>query len=194
MKIQSPLLITSLMRFMTDNNADKDEQNSEELELVDEEYLDEKEKKLAKLKRELEACRKEKEEYLSGWQRAKADFINYKKDEERERENFVKFAGLGIFGEMLNVADSLEKAVTLNQDEGIKNTYAQLEGFLKKFGVNKIETAGQVFNPEIHEAVAEEEVLDRGMDNKIIAQSQAGYMIHDRVLRPARVKVGVYKK
>lgn len=178
---------------MTDNDADINEPSPEELELVDEEHLDEKEKKLIKLKRELRACQKEKEEYLSGWQRAKADFINYKKDEEKSREDFARFAGSLILTEVLEIADSLGKAAAQSSDEGIKNIHAQLGGFLKKFGVDKIESLGLIFDPAKHEAVSEEEVSDQAMDNKIIEEAQAGYMMYDRVLRPARVKVGIYK-
>lgn len=178
---------------MTDNDHYKDDPNVEELELADEEHLDEKEKKLIKLKRELKACREGKEEYLSGWQRAKADFINYKKDEEKQKEGFVKFAGSSILKELLDVADSLEKAAAQSPDEGIRNIYAQLDSFFKKFEVSKIATDGLIFDPAKHEAVAEEAVLNQDMDNKIIEEIQAGYMMHDRVLRPARVKVGIYK-
>lgn len=178
---------------MTDNDHNKNDPNAEELELVDEEHFGEKEKKLIKLKRELEACRKEKEEYLSGWQRAKADFINYKKDEEKQKESFVKFVGFGILKELLDVADSLEKAAAQSPDDGIRNIYAQLDSFFKKFEVSKIAADGLIFDPVKHEAVAEEAVPNQDMDNKIIEEMQAGYMMHDRVLRPARVKVGIYK-
>jgi len=166
----------------------------EELELIDEEHLDEKEKKLNKLKRELDSCRKDKEEYLAGWQRAKADYINYKKDEERRAEDFIKFANTGILRELLDVADSIEKAAMLSDNHGIKNIYAQMLGIFEKFGVKKIDSAGQLFDPARHESVAETQAPDRESDNKILEELQAGYTMHDRVLRPARVKVGIYKK
>ncbi|MEK7090642.1 MAG: nucleotide exchange factor GrpE [Patescibacteria group bacterium] len=166
---------------------------NDELEIIEEDGRDEAKTKIDKLKRELDVCHKEKEDYLSGWQRAKADYINYKKDEERRVEEFVKFSGLAIFKEMLGVADSLEKAAMHSGDEGVRNTYTQLTGFLEKFGIKKIDTTNQIFDPAHHEAVIEESVVDAALDNKIIEELQAGYMIHDRVLRPARVKVGVYK-
>ena len=175
-----------------DNNETQVE-DVESVEIIDEEHLDEKEKKLAKLKHELGSCRKDKEEYLSGWQRAKADYINFKKDEEKRAQDFIKFSGLGIFKELIVVADSMEKAALYSTDEGIKNTYAQMTNFLEKFRVKKIETASQTFDPAKHEAVSEEEVSDNELDNKVIEELQPGYMMHDRVLRPARVKVGIYK-
>ena len=174
---------------MTNEIAD----NNEDIEFVEEEGGGEAENKIKKIKHELEVCRSEKDEYLSGWQRAKADYINYKKDEEKRVEDFVKFSGLAIFKEMLGVADSLGHATMHSGDEGVRNTYTQLTGFLEKFEVKKIDTTDQLFDPARHEAVAEEIVTDEALNNKIIEELQAGYMIHDRVLRPARVKVGVYK-
>ena len=167
--------------------------DADNLELVDEEHLDEKEKKLAKLKRDLEGCRKDKEEYLSGWQRAKADYINFKKDEQKRTDDFVKFAGFGIFKELLEVADSMEKAAGHSEDPGIRNTHTQLMNFLEKFGVKKIETINQAFDPAIHETVSEQVVDELDLDDKITEELQSGYIMHDKVLRPARVKVGVYK-
>ena len=183
---------------MNEENDDKPLEDpsfaaADDIEMVDEEHLDEKEKKLLKLKRDLEACRKDKEEYLSGWQRAKADYINFKKDEEKRAQDFLNFAGLGIFKEFLLVADSIEKAAEHSPDEGIKNTRAQMLNFLEKSGVKQIETAGQTFDPAKHEAISEQVVDEIGLDNKILEELQTGYIMRDKVLRPARVKVGVYK-
>ena len=181
------------IKVLTEETAENLTEDESGIEIVDEEHLDEKEKKVAKLKRDLEACRKDKEEYLSGWQRAKADYINFKKDEEKRAQYFLNFAGLGIFKELLAVVDSIEKAAVLSENEGVRNTYTQMKSFLEKFGIKKIDTANLAFDPAKHEAVSEQEINDEALDNKIIEELQPGYMMHDKILRPARVKVGIYK-
>ena len=97
-----------------------DEEIELEEEVIEEEGLKD---KLKKMREDLNVCRKEKEEYLAGWQRAKADFINARKEEERNREIFVKFAQASILLEFLQIIDSLEMA--MKHDDGIKQIYLQ---------------------------------------------------------------------
>lgn len=144
--------------------------------------------KIKKLREALKLCQKEKAEYLAGWQRAKADFINARKDEERVRAEFAKFATERVLREMLAIADSLELA-----GEGANPVCSQLQEILKREGVEPIETKGKKFDPMHHEALEEKEVLDEKEDNIIVEELQRGYTIHNRVLRPSKVKVGVYK-
>ena len=145
--------------------------------------------KLKKLRGDLKDCQKEKAEYLAGWQRAKADFINARKDEEKARAEFIKFATEQVLKEMLAVADSLE----LSNGADSKPIYNQFMDILKKAGVSQIESLGKKFNPLEHEALEGKEVSDEKEDNIVVEESQKGYMIYDRVLRPSKVKVGVYK-
>ena len=144
--------------------------------------------KLKKLREELKACQKGKADYLAGWQRAKADFINARRDEEKARAEFAKFAAERVLSEMLAVADSLELA-----GEEAKPIYAQLREILKREGVEPIEALGKNFNPEEHEALEEKEVLDEKEDNMVVEELRKGYKIHNQVLRPSKVKIGVYK-
>jgi len=145
--------------------------------------------KLKKLKDELKIVKKERDDYLAGWQRAKADFINARKDEEKARAEFVKFATERVLGEILAVADSLE----LSSSADCKPIYNQLIDILKKEGTEQIEALGKKFNPLEHEALEEIEVLDEKEDNVVVGELQKGYLIHNRVLRSSKVKVGVYK-
>ncbi|QQG42313.1 MAG: nucleotide exchange factor GrpE [Candidatus Giovannonibacteria bacterium] len=160
-----------------------------ESEVVEEDGLGD---KLKKLREELKVCQKEKAEYLAGWQRAKADFINARKDEEKARAEFAKFAGERILREMLAVADSLLARRSFSEG-GEDPIYNQLLDILKREGVEQIEANGGRFDPMYHEALERVGVSERERDGVIIEELQKGYMIYNRVLRPSKVKVGVYK-
>ena len=121
------------------------------------------------------------EEYLNNWKRAQADFVNYKKDEARRAEEFVKFANESVIEEVLDVVGNLELAAEHIKDEGLKQVIKQFESLFKKYNVERIAVAGQQFDPAVHEAV--EAIVD---DSKI-TEARAGYMMHGRVIRPARV-------
>jgi len=181
-------------------DSEETKKDAEEIEFVEEGSGDEARDKIKKLKEELGECRKKAEEYLAGWQRAKADFINSRKDEEKEREAVVKFANKKLLYELLNVKDSMEMA--LKQAEEIDKAFAgglnQILNLLSQItrgcGVRETETLGQKFNPEEQESVAEEEVAEAEKDQIVLEVVQKGYKIHDRVLRPAKVKVGIFKQ
>ena len=162
---------------------------------VDEEVLEEEgyREKIKKLREDLKVCKKDKEDYLAGWQRAKADFINARKGEEKWREEFVKFAHSAVLNDFLAVADSLDMAMKHSgESDGIKQIYSQLKDILKKNGVTLMETEGQKFNPTMHEAIGEVEAEDEKSDDMVIEEMQKGWMIYEKVLRPAKVKIGNY--
>lgn len=178
----------------------KKEKKEEEIEKVEytEEGAEEKiikfQKKIKELKRRLERASKERDEYLLGWQRERADFINYKKTEEqkiKEKEREIK---MEIFKKMLDILDNFEIAEKhLTNDlkdnkwvKGVLEIKNNLKELLKKEGVVEIEEK-DIFNPELHEAVAIEESDE---DDKILEVFQKGYYFGNKVLRPARVKVG----
>lgn len=161
-------------------------------EVVDEDYVEEAGlgEKLKKMREMLKICEKEKGEYLAGWQRAKADFINARRDEEKTRMEFTKFASEKLLREMLMVADSLEK---ISSADGIA-IYKQLIDILKKEGVMQIDTKGKKFDPFYHEALERVDADEKEKDGIVLEELQKGYTIHNRVLRPSKVKVGVYKE
>ncbi len=156
--------------------------------------------KLKKLRNQLEECRKEKDEYLAGWQRAKADFINARKDEEKRREEFIKMSNRFIMEDILNVLDSFDIALKetssgekqANEEisatlKGFRLIKSQLDDILKKYGLELIKTDGEKFDPSRHEAI-DEEKTDK--DSGIITETyRKGYMINGTVVRPAKVKV-----
>lgn len=173
--------------------------DSEEIELVEEDSGEEARDKIKKLKGELAECQKKAEDYLAGWQRAKADFINSRKNEEKEKEAIVLFANQRMLYELLSVADSLERGLKESNEkegglyEGVSQTLNQLLQIMRGYGVNELEAESQKFNPEEHESVAEKIVEAPEADGIILEVLQKGYKLHDKILRPAKVKVGNYK-
>ena len=143
-------------------------------------------KKIKKIKSKLKACEKERTEYLTGWQRAKADLINFKKEQEKKNSDLFKFANENLILEILPVLDSFEQAMKHFKDEGIRQLYNQLLSILKSNNLEEIKAVGEKFNPELHEAV--EEV--KGKKGIIIKQDQKGYKLNGKVIRPSKVKVG----
>lgn len=135
---------------------------------------------------ELEVCKKQNEEYLNNWKRERADFINYKKEEIKRLEEFVKFANAGLILEVIEVFDDLEIALKHGSDnlEGFSQIIKKFTDWLKKYGVEKIKVAGEKFNPALHEAVEG----SKGEDGEI-EEIRAGYTMHGKVIRPARVKI-----
>ncbi len=146
--------------------------------------------KLEKVKKELAVCRKEREEYLAGWQRAKADYVNAKRNEEQERERYVKFAQESVLRDFLALADSLDMALKHGADENVMAVHRQLNDLLRRHGVQIIDALGAPFNPAEHEALKETPTEDPTKDGIVIEEFQKGYRLHDRVIRPAKVGVG----
>ena len=134
------------------------------------------------------------EEYLANWQRAQADFANFKKRNEQERTEFAKFANSVLVMSIMPVIDDFERALEsgpteaagLAWVEGIELIYRKLMTALEGQGLSVIETQGQDFDPNFHQAVLHEE----GAEGKILEELQKGYMLGGRLLRPAMVKVG----
>jgi molecular chaperone GrpE len=142
---------------------------------------------------ELLKCQKEREEYLEGWKRAKADLINYKKDEVKRFEAIVKFSNEALIRELVNVLDSFDLALAALEkeskaDKGMYLIRAQLEDILKQNGLDRIiVSVGQPFDPALQEAIATVE-SDKPSDT-IIEEVERGYMLNGKLIRPARVKV-----
>ena len=153
--------------------------------------------KVKKLKDELKTCESEKKEYLDGWQRAKADYINYKKDEGKRFEDMARYVSGGLIHDILPVLDSFDLALghglPKEAERGILLVRSQLEDVLKKRGLAEIEAvSGANFNPEIHESIGE--VESEYSSGAIAEVVQRGYRLRGGVLRPARVRISKHKK
>lgn len=173
---------------------DEPENSGEELELVPDEEggLPDLQAKIKKLKAELVRSEKERKEYLDGWQRAKADLINYKKEEGRRFEELARFAGTSLIEEILPVLDSFDLALAGNSDKGMERGImlirSQLEDVVRKRGIAVIQVQpGDIFNPEKHESIGEVE-SDKPAGS-IAEAVQRGYELSGRVIRPARVRL-----
>ncbi len=146
------------------------------------------------LEEELEAEKLKAAEYLANWQRAQADFINYKRRTEEERAEFNSFANANLVLAILPVLDDLERALEAMPSriaksewgEGIKLVERKFQTILQGMGVIPMISVGETFDPNIHEALRQ----DRGPEGIILEEFQKGYMMGAKVLRPAKVVVG----
>ena len=131
---------------------------------------------------------------LAGWQRAQADFINYKRRTEQEKEEIGKFANSMLVINLLPVLDDLERALDSISDElaelgwvdGIRLIERKLRGILEAQGLSPIKALGEPFDPNLHEAAMQ----GKGKEGMVVEELQKGYKFQDRVIRPARVVVG----
>ena len=131
---------------------------------------------------------------LAGWQRAQADFTNFKRRSEHERGEFSRFINAGLLLELLPVLDDLERALehvpaklsSAAWVDGVKLIYRKLSAVLEAQGLTQIEALGKPFDPNLHEAVRQE----KGREGIIIEEIRKGYQLHDKVVRPNMVVVG----
>jgi len=151
---------------------------------------------VVEIQQELEDTRIKAGEYLDGWQRSRAEFANYKKRIEREQSQIYQTVTGNIIKRYLSVVDDLERALKNRpQDnqgatwaDGIELIYQKLLSILESEGIKPIEAQGQPFDPNLHEAISLEE-SDSNESGQVIGVTQQGYMLGDRVLRPAVVRV-----
>ncbi|MBM3243484.1 MAG: nucleotide exchange factor GrpE [Candidatus Omnitrophica bacterium] len=170
---------------MTGHNKENTKKEDKEIILKESEYL--------KLKEDAGRSAEFADKIL----RLQADFENTRKRIEREKQDFVKFANEGIILELLNILDDLERTVTLaeaqKQDpqaflKGVEMILAHLYEMLKEYGVKPLEATGKIFDPHCHEALMQVENKELP-EHTIIEELQKGYMLNDRVIRTAKVKI-----
>jgi molecular chaperone GrpE len=146
--------------------------------------------KVQKVKKELEACKKEKQEYLDGWQRAKADYVNALKRFEDEKKVAREQGIVQAMKALMPAYDALERAKGSGElPEGFAGIAKQLENAFASFGLTTLGKPGEAFDPTKHEALGTDATNDRKKDDTVSAVLEQGYAINDSVLRPARVRV-----
>jgi len=136
------------------------------------------------------------DEYLEDVRRAKAEFANFRKRWEREKQVIMRFAEEELVKELLTTIDNFERAIASAKVagsegpllEGITMVYDQLVDALKSRGLERITSEGCEFDPNFHEAVAQQ-ITNEVPDNHVLSEVQSGYKFRDRLLRPARVRV-----
>jgi len=144
-------------------------------------------------KTDLEKCLREREEYLNGWKKERADFINYKKAEKERMEAFLKFSSENLIVRLLPILDSFSRAKeSLNPNSkeiaGLIQIEKQFMNFLKSEGVEEIKVKGKKFNPVTAEALeqSKSKKYKPGIVTKVIRK---GYKLKGKVIRPAQVKI-----
>jgi molecular chaperone GrpE len=159
--------------------------------------------KLKDLREKLRTCAAEKQEYLAGWQRTKADLINTKREFETSRSRLVTMANEGLIEELLPVLDSFQlaqanQAAWQRVDEdwrrGIEHIQNQLIRVLQEYGLEAIGTAGEIFDPARHHAIESIPTNDQSEDQKVERVMQLGYQLGDMVIRPATVHIKSYQE
>ena len=168
------------------NNIMSEEQNNKPISEIDE------------LKEALAAAEKARDEYLAGWQRAKADFANYKKDERKHFDDAVKYGIEGILRDTIGILDNFDLAIRALEKSGAaeKGMYlikSQIEDILKKRGVEKIPIKpGDPFDPVTMETMAE--VISEEPVGVVVEEIEPGYRLYDKILRASRVIVSKGEK
>lgn len=176
---------------------DADMTDEPELEDVEDNLKD----KLTKVKEKLAACQNERHEYLDGWQRSKADYLNSKQRLATEREQDIDRQTARFVERLLPLADSFDMALADmrkqngtdgNWHAGIEQIYNQLASILKSYNVEVLDPVGAPFDPHSHEAVSEMPVADPAQDHTALKVLQKGYSVGQRLIRPAKVVVGTF--
>lgn len=146
---------------------------------------------------EIERLKAENAEYLNGWQRAKADYVNFKQEQERRGKELSQFAGLSLISQLLPVQEYFRQALgytppevaTTDWYKGVEQIYKQLKEVMKGMGVEEYHAQrGDVLDPMKHEAVGQESLAD--LEDDVVTQEvHAGYMVHGKTIAPAKVIV-----
>lgn len=156
-----------------------------EEKITEETLNEEKQKKAVKVIEETVEKSKE-QEYLERLQRLQAEFENYQKRTEKEKQENLINANSNIIFQLLEVLDTFELALKHNKDLGVQLIYDDLTSILKKHGLKSIDASG-VFNPKLHEAVIK---VGEDKTGVIIEELQKGYLLNNKLLRASKVKIG----
>lgn len=170
---------------------------------VDSDNLTDPKEKLAKLKEKIKKLEAEKSEYMNGWQRERADFVNYKKRADEERKEYIKFANESLLEEMLTVLESFDMAF-MNKDQwnsvpenwrvGVEYIHSQLVKILDENGLKEfVPKIGDKFDPKLHVAEEMLAVEDKEQDGNIISIKKKGYIMNEKVIIAPKVVVGEIK-
>lgn len=153
------------------------------------------------LREELETLKREKEEFRSVALEAKADLYNYRTRTEREREKLRKSIAADKAAAFLPVLDNLDRVLQVSEAsdvasviKGVSMVREQFLSVILDMGIERVETVGKRFDPVCHEAVSTEPVSEEEKDGVILDEYLPGYAAEERILRPARVRVGTYRR
>ncbi len=173
----------------------QDEQDEDDV--VDEEEDENPKVVIKKLRAELKQAKQEKMENLTSWQKDKADFLNARKRDQETQADVIRFANQALIADLLPTLDGYEQAKAQPSWEAVDETWrkgiealmSKIYASLQKVGVEAYGVVGDVFEPSLHEAIGNEPTDDNTKDHTIALVMQRGYKLHDKVVRPALVKV-----
>ena len=151
---------------------------------------------IGRLQQELAAISAESQQNYDRYVRERAELENFKKRTQRERAEAVRFASEQLIRDLLPLIDNLERAIEHAESggngqplvEGVRLVLKSTLDVLERHGVSRVEATGRPFDPALHEAIAQVPDADRE-PNQVVQQFQAGYLLHQRLLRPAQVSV-----
>lgn len=195
---QKSMNINSEEETMETMNANQEYTDSDAVEDVNESTTVNQEEQAVDMKdnSELSKLQAELEEQQQRVLRTQADFDNFRRRTQKEKEDLAKYASSLLITELLPVIDNFERALSTGTDnpevssyaKGVEMIFRQLEGVLKAEGLEEMNSVGQPFNPEFHQAIMQVE-SDEYEEGIVVEEVQKGYKLKDRVLRPAMVKV-----
>jgi len=195
-----------------DNDEVKKEENKPEEEIsevvydadIDSDNMSDPKKKIAKLKEKIKKLTAEKDEYMNGWQRERADFVNYKKRAEEEKKEYIKFANENLLEEMLTVLESFDMAfmnkeqwnsVPQNWRVGVEYIHSQFVKILDENGLKEfMPKVGEKFDVKQHVAEEVISVDSESEDGMIKEIKKKGYIMNGKIIIAPKVVVGEYKK
>lgn len=183
---------------------DSTEEHDVDIEFEETEYEGVAQKdKNKKLRAQLKEAKDKAQEYLTGWQKERADFANYKAEEEKKRKDRIEGLKLNLISDFFPVLDSFDMAFS-NQESwekvdpawrtGVEYIHTQFMNTLDSYGISVIDQMGVDFDPNIHDPVERVAVDSEDEHDKVVKVIQKGYRSGDIVIRPAKVNVGNYEK
>lgn len=169
----------------------------DEDDVVSEEEIGNPQAIIKKLRADLKTAQQEKMDVMTSWQRDKADFLNARKRDQETQAEVIRFANQTLIMDMLPTLDGYEQATqqpswtTVDEiwRKGVESLMTKIYASLQKVGVERYGKVGDAFNPALHQAVGNVETTEKEKDHTIALVMQAGYTLHDKVIRPALVKV-----
>lgn len=175
-----------------DEELVEEEESVEDEKLNEEELLSRLEDELAEKEEELAKKEEEIKDLTDSLLRLRADFANYKRRIEKEKESTIAYALEGLMSDLLPILDNFERAMDSAEEkggfyEGVNMIYEQLLEVLSNNGLQEIECVGKPFDPNLHHAVFTEESEEE--EGTVLEAVQKGYLLKDKVIRPSMVKV-----
>jgi molecular chaperone GrpE len=171
---------------------------------IDSDNMSDPKEKIVKLKEKIKKLIEEKDEYMNGWQRERADFVNFKKRSEEEKKDYIKFANENLLEEMLTVLESFDMAfmnkeqwnsVPENWRVGVEYIHSQLVKILDDNGLKEfVPKIGEKFDPKLHIAEETIPVEDESEDGLIKSIKKKGYIMNGKIIIAPKVVVGDFKR